>query len=525
VNRRRGSSLAGSPLLIGAITTLIVIVAVFLSYNANNGLPFVPTYDIKVELPEASGLQSSNQVRIAGTRVGLVSKLSPYENPRTGRLTAIATLHLEKKFEPLPADTRAVVQSVSSIGLKYLELEKGSSSRSLKAGQTIPLAQTREPVNIEELFNMFDKKTRTAIKVNTDNFGDGLAGRGLNLNAAIHELRPLVTNAVPVLHNLAAPQTGLHNLFVDLDRAASQTAPVAQQNAELFTNLDTFFTAFASVSRSIEEATNGGPPALEQAIFSLPHEARFYNNLAEFAHLLRPSAADLVKVAPQLGHAFSVGAVNLAKATALNTRLAESGEALEEFAHNPIVSVALENFAETLEIGNPLLAGIAPEQVNCNYWTLAFRNLASLESSNIGVGTLVRASTLLAPTGPNNEGFSSAVPAQGPSTERVSLGSSNVVENNFLHYNPYPNVTGPGQANLCEAGNEGYAIGKTTIGNLPAADVENNREFTPREDNLFGEKYNATTLKALGIATKTSTPKAAGKGKTKTTKSKKGKGK
>jgi virulence factor Mce-like protein len=522
VNRRRGNSLAGSPLLIGAITTLIVIVAVFLSYNANNGLPFVPTYDIKVELPEASGLQSSNQVRIAGTRVGLVSKLSPYENPRTGRLTAIATLHLEKKFEPLPADTHAVVQSVSSIGLKYLELEKGSSKQPLKAGQTIPLAQTREPVNIEELFNMFDKKTRTAIKVNTDNFGDGLAGRGLNLNAAIHELRPLVDNAVPVLHNLAAPQTGLHNLFVDLDRAASQTAPVAQQNAELFTNLDTFFTAFASVTRSIEEATNGGPPALEQAIVSLPHEARFYNNLTEFAHLLRPSAADLVTVAPQLGHAFSVGAVNLAKATALNTRLAESAQALEEFAHNPIVSVSLENFAETLEIGNPLLAGITPEQANCNYWTLAFRNLASLESSEIGVGTLVRATTLLSPAGPNNEGFPSAIPTQGPSVEPAAKGSKNIINNNYLLYNPYPNVTGPGQANLCEAGNETYIPGKTTIGNLPAANVENNREFTSREDNLYGEKYKEATLQALGLGKKASPPKAHSKAKGK---SKKGKGK
>ena len=31
-------------MLIGAATTLVVIVAVFLAYNANNGLPFVPTY-------------------------------------------------------------------------------------------------------------------------------------------------------------------------------------------------------------------------------------------------------------------------------------------------------------------------------------------------------------------------------------------------------------------------------------------------------------------------------------------------
>ncbi len=70
MNRRRRDSLAGSPLLIGAVTTLIVVVAVFLSYNANNGLPFVPTYNLKVVLPETSELQPNNQVRIAGTRVG-----------------------------------------------------------------------------------------------------------------------------------------------------------------------------------------------------------------------------------------------------------------------------------------------------------------------------------------------------------------------------------------------------------------------------------------------------------------------
>ena len=230
MNRRR-SSLAASPLLIGAITTLIVVVAVYLSYNANNGLPFVPTYNIKVALPNSSGLEPSNQVRISGTRVGIVSSLTPRQNPRTGRITAIANLHLEKKLESLPVDTKAIVQSVSTIGLKYLELEKGTSKTTLKAGQTIPESHTSEPVNIEELFNMFNKKTRTAIKVNTNNFGDGLAGRGLGLNNTIHELRPLVTKAIPVLRNLAAPQTGLHDLFVDLDRAASQTAPVAQQNA------------------------------------------------------------------------------------------------------------------------------------------------------------------------------------------------------------------------------------------------------------------------------------------------------
>jgi ABC-type transporter Mla subunit MlaD len=148
MNRRR-SSIAASPLLVGAITTLIVVVAVFLSYNANNGLPFVPTYNIKVVLPNATGLQPSNQVRIAGTRVGLVGSLTPHEDPHTGRITVIASLKLEKNIEPLPANTKAVVQSVSAIGLKYLELEKGNSRQTLKAGSNIPIDQTREPVDIE----------------------------------------------------------------------------------------------------------------------------------------------------------------------------------------------------------------------------------------------------------------------------------------------------------------------------------------------------------------------------------------
>ena len=53
--RRRGSaSIAANPVLIGAATTLVVIVAVFLAYNANNGLPFVPSYSLKVNVPSAA---------------------------------------------------------------------------------------------------------------------------------------------------------------------------------------------------------------------------------------------------------------------------------------------------------------------------------------------------------------------------------------------------------------------------------------------------------------------------------------
>ena len=54
---------------------LIVIVAVFLAYNANKGLPFVPTYDLKAELPGGAKLVTGNEVRVGGFRVGVVDKI------------------------------------------------------------------------------------------------------------------------------------------------------------------------------------------------------------------------------------------------------------------------------------------------------------------------------------------------------------------------------------------------------------------------------------------------------------------
>jgi hypothetical protein len=216
-------------------------------------------------------------------------------------------------------------------------------------------------------------------------------------------------------------------------------------------------------------------------------------------HLLRPSAADLRTVAPPLGHAFSEGAVNLKAATSLNNELAESSEALKAFAENPVTELGLEDFTQTLEVGNPLLAGIAPEQSVCNYLTLAFRNVANLESENIGVGTLARVGLVLAPNGPNNEGYPASAPANGPSPEFEATTHKLLPDTgkNHLHANPYPNVAGPGQPQLCEAGNESYAAGKTLIGHAPSA--SSNREITSREENLFGEKYSPATLEALGL--------------------------
>src|SRR5215218_9488115 len=107
---RRSTSVAANPVLIGAATVLVVVVAVFLAYNANNGLPFVPTYQLTAEVPNAANLVPGNEVRVGGSRVGVVDDITP-RTTRDGRTVAVLHMKLETVVQPLPRDSTILVRS------------------------------------------------------------------------------------------------------------------------------------------------------------------------------------------------------------------------------------------------------------------------------------------------------------------------------------------------------------------------------------------------------------------------------
>src|ERR687897_890565 len=228
MSRRSGAALSASPVLVGAVTLLVTIVAVFLSYNANSGLPFVPTYDLKANLPNASQLVKGFEVRIGGARVGFISKIEPMER-EDGSTYAQVTMKLDKEIEPIPADSTLLVRPRSAIGLKYIELTPGEGRAGLQPGSTIPVRQARpEVVELDDLFNMFDAKARVGSRNSLDGYGGGLAGRGRDINLALQEFVPLLSNLEPVAKNLSAPETRLDRFFRSLGRAAEEVAPVAE---------------------------------------------------------------------------------------------------------------------------------------------------------------------------------------------------------------------------------------------------------------------------------------------------------
>ena len=460
MTRTRGAaSLFGSPVLVGAITLLVAIVAVFLSYNANSGLPFVPTYDLKAQFPNAANLVEGNDVRIGGQRVGAVSKITPVPGEGGEPPSAEVELKLEEQVEPLPVDSTVIIRPRSALGLKYIEVTRGDAEEGFAPGDSIPADQaTPEPVEIDDVFNAFDVKARRGSQRTLEGFGTALAGRGDDINEAIVDLRPLLIFLQPVAQNLANPDTQLARLFHELGDAAAEAAPVAETQASLFVNLDITFTALASVARPfIQESISRSPPAEDAAIRGFPQQRPFLRNSAGLFRELQPGVRVLPATAPILADALEIGTDTLARTPAFNEQLEDVFVALKNFTEEPLVQPGIERLNDTVESLRPTLAFVTPAQTVCNYATLWFRNISSLLSVGDQNGTWQRFIAIVTPSGPNNEGGPSSAPANGG-------GPGNA---NYLHSNPYPNTAAPGQTRECEAGNEVFHVGQQVIGNVP----------------------------------------------------------
>jgi ABC-type transporter Mla subunit MlaD len=454
--RNRGSSVASNPVLIGAATVLVVIVAMFLSYNANAGLPFVPSYQLNMEAPSAAALVKGNEVRIGGTRVGAVDKITT-RRKADGTSVAVIGLKLERSVQPLPKDSTVIIRPKSALGLKYVQINRGRSQDGYADGDTMPASASRPTeVEFDEFVNMFDEPTRKAAQQNLMGFGDAFAGRGESINVALGVLPPLLRDIQPVARNLSDPRTGLKRFFNELGDAARIVAPAAQTQADLFVNLDRTFSALDEVKRPfIQDTISEGPSTLDTAIRSFRIQRPFLANTQALFHDLRPGVRALRTGARPIADALTVGTHTLKRSPALNRRLASLLRELQRFSNDPVAPRGIKRLTETLKTLNPTLQNLAPVQLQCNYITLWFRNVSSLLSEGDVHGTWQRFIIIATPQGPNNEGGPSSAPANGPNSD------------NYLHSDPYPNTASPGQPKECEAGNEPFRAGRKVIGNVP----------------------------------------------------------
>ena len=107
-------------------------------------------------------------------------------------------LRLDASAKPIPVNSTVVIRAKSALGLKYLEISKGDSQKNYPDGATIPRRQAKpETVDLDQVLNTFNEPTRLAIQRNLTEFGNALIGRGVSLNIAIGELKPLLARLRP----------------------------------------------------------------------------------------------------------------------------------------------------------------------------------------------------------------------------------------------------------------------------------------------------------------------------------------
>ena len=114
-------------------------------------------------------------------------------------------------------------------------------------------------MEIDDFFNMFDDKARGARSKASTASAPGCRPRR-DLNRRIDELQPLLDDLEPVAQEPREPDTRLGQLLQRAADTAGEVAPVAEEQAALFVNLDTTFTALASVARPfIQESISEWP--------------------------------------------------------------------------------------------------------------------------------------------------------------------------------------------------------------------------------------------------------------------------
>ncbi|MEA2348870.1 MAG: phospholipid/cholesterol/gamma-HCH transport system substrate-binding protein [Thermoleophilaceae bacterium] len=445
--RRQNLSTFGileSPLLVGTITTLVIFVAMFISYNANNGLPFVPTYSLTATAPSSDGLLPGGQVLIGGRRVGFVQNIQAGQDDN-GRPVAYLNMQLDLNLQgAVKQDAQVRVRPLSVFEYKYLDLLPGTADKALPEGTVMPLSSTLPNVGLTDTFSTFDSKTRENLDHVLVGLGDGLAGRGAGLNEAFGQAASLLRNIQPVLSDLAKPSTGLALFASSLARFTHELAPVAGSLSGIFSNGEITLAALEAAGPEFEQGLDKLPGSLATASDALTVLTPVLGKARALTEQIEPAARLLPSTTRRVTDALKATTPVLDRVPSFGNDLDGALQQLGGLSSDHPLEPSLRLLTGGLGDLEPTVHFIAPYQEVCNYVALALRNVASTVSEGNAGGTWLRFQVFL----PIDEMTSAAKPVSG------------------LHYNPYPNGAAPGQPHECESGNQEFKPGQQ-IGNIP----------------------------------------------------------
>jgi phospholipid/cholesterol/gamma-HCH transport system substrate-binding protein len=281
--------------LIGLVTVTTFVGAVIFGLNATHGSPVKERESVQAVFDNVAGLMVGDDVRIASARVGYVEEMKVDDGD------AVLILKIDDPKQKLYADARAVVTDRSGFGQKFVDLDPGTAQAGEFNGR-IERTNTVRAQDINELFNVFDEKTRGAANTTLSQFGGGMTGHAQDLNDLLDTAPGILENTAAVSNALAVNQA---NDFVGLlqssDRLAARFKGRQQHAADVLDQLGTVLDGFAvDNGEPLGEALGDAPGTLDDVESALDDLQDPLENTASAMDDLRPGAEALADATPDL---------------------------------------------------------------------------------------------------------------------------------------------------------------------------------------------------------------------------------
>jgi phospholipid/cholesterol/gamma-HCH transport system substrate-binding protein len=236
------TSAAVKLLIFAVIATLATAVLAITISNTQ----FVPSRTYNLIFTDAAGLNSGDEVRIAGVRVGEVKGIKLYQ----GHLAKVTVSVVKEQI--LPRSTQAQLRYRNLMGQRYISLTEGSGQGGdLPAGGTIPKEQTQPALDLTALFNGFRPLLR-AIKpqdVNqlTYQIIQVLQGEGGTVNG-------LLAHVASLTETLGNRDEVIGRVIDNLDKVIATIDSRDQEVSGLITNLKSLVSGLATDRHAIGES-------------------------------------------------------------------------------------------------------------------------------------------------------------------------------------------------------------------------------------------------------------------------------
>jgi len=233
-------------------------------------------------------LVPGNQVLVGGQPIGTVDEIT---------LTDDAQAQVDITVDsPLHEGTTAIVRatSLSGIANRYVSLSPGpNSAPEIPDDSTIASESTTSPVDLDQLFNTFNARTRKGLQDFIRGNAAVYSGNNEEARATYKYFAPSLQASDRLFAELTSDQQALSEFLVSGSKALGVLAQHRQQVAELTTNANQAFGAIAAENEAFSQDLALLPPFMRQSNTT-------FVNLRAALDDLDPLIADTKAVMPQL---------------------------------------------------------------------------------------------------------------------------------------------------------------------------------------------------------------------------------